>query len=222
MLHYRLKRDPRSSHQQITRLLKSIKPEQTLDVGAAQGILGGLLQGSGLTIDGVEPNPEWSEMARPLYRNFYPTTVEGAHLPDGTYDAIVCADVLEHLPDPLTVLKQLVKAAKPGATFLISLPNIANWSIRLMLLAGYFPKMEKGILDRTHLQFLTQDTASDLLKSAGLTIEKITPTGIPVEEVWKGGENNPLFKFVQGTQNLALDWFPRLAGYQWIFVARRP
>jgi len=194
----------------------------TLDVGAAQGILGQLLQGSGLVIDGIEPNTEWAELAKPFYRQFFATTVEGAQLPDGTYDAVVCADVLEHLPDPLTVLKQLVKAAKPGATFFISVPNIAHFSIRLMLLFGYFPKMERGILDRTHLQFLTRDTAAALLESAGLSIENVYATGVPLEEVWKGGEDKSLFKLIRGCQNLAVDWMPRLAGFQWIFQARSP
>ncbi|CAN5548490.1 hypothetical protein BH10PLA1_BH10PLA1_08030 [soil metagenome] len=171
-------------------------------------------------IDGIEPHPQWAELARPFYRQFFATTVEGAQLPDGTYDAIVCADVLEHLPDPLSVLKQLVKAAKPGATFLISLPNVAHFAARLMLLAGRFPKMERGILDRTHLQFFTRDTAADLLKSAGLKIEHIYATGVPLEEVWKGGEDKALFKVIRGSQNLAVDWLPRLAGFQWIFQAR--
>jgi len=220
MVHYRLKRDPRSSHQQINTLLRARKPGLTLDVGAAQGILGELLQGSGLVVDGVEPTAEWAEMARPFYRNFYPTTVEGAQLPDGTYDAVVCADVLEHLPDPLTVLKQLRRAAKPDALFVISLPNIAHFSIRLMLLAGRFPKMERGILDKTHLQFLTKDTATDLLKSAGLKVEKVTATGVPLEQIWKTGEDKALFKLLRGCQNLAVDVWPRMAGFQWIFQAR--
>ncbi len=220
MVHYQLKRDPRSSHQQITTILRNAKPALTLDVGAAQGMLGQLLQGSGLVVDGVEPTADWAEMAKPFYRNFYPTTVEGAQLPDATYDAVVCADVLEHLPDPLTVLKQLRKAAKPDALFVISLPNIAHFSVRLMLLAGRFPKMERGILDKTHLQFLTKDTAAALLQAAGLKIEKVTATGVPLEHVWKNGESNPIFKLLRGCQNLAVDVWPRMTGFQWVFQAR--
>ena len=183
-------------------------------------MLGELLQGSGLVIDGVEPTLEWAELAKPFYRNFFSTTVEGANLPDGSYDAIVCADVLEHLPDPHAVLKQLVKAATPDATFLISVPNIAHFSVRLMLLAGRFPKFERGILDRTHLQFFTRDTAEQMLKSAGLKIEKVTATGVPLEHLWAGGEGRALFKLIRGCQNIAVDIVPRFAGYQWVFQAR--
>src|SRR5688572_12083212 len=103
--HYRLRRDPKSSHQQIARLIREIRPNQVLDVGAAQGILGQLLADSGLTIDAIEPNSEWAEAAKPHYRQVMNSTVEAANLTEGTYDCIVCADVLEHLPDPLSTLK---------------------------------------------------------------------------------------------------------------------
>src|SRR5512141_957389 len=121
MLHYRLHKDPRSSHQQIAKLLKerfgspsATAPEtaRILDVGAAQGFLGRILEGSGLSIDAIEPNPHWADHARPFYRNVHASTVEPAHLSVGSYDAIVCADVLEHLMEPLAVLKQLRRIAK--------------------------------------------------------------------------------------------------------------
>src|SRR5262249_20902641 len=107
MLHYRLHKDPKSSHQQIAQLLRDLRPGKTLDVGAAQGFMGQMLQGSGLIIDAIEPNPQWAEHAKPFYRNVFAGTVEEAQLGEGGYDAIVCADVLEHLADPLSVLKQL-------------------------------------------------------------------------------------------------------------------
>src|SRR5688500_4185734 len=160
-LHYRLHHDPQSSHQQIARLLRDLRPKQTLDVGAAQGFLGQLLTDSNLPIDAIEPNQYWADHARPFYRTVYPTTVEDAHLPDKTYDCVVCADVLEHLADPLTVLQPLRRIATDDAHFIISVPNIAHLAVRLMLLAGRFPKMDRGPLDRTHLHFFTKKTATD-------------------------------------------------------------
>src|SRR5687768_15795573 len=94
MLHYRLHRDPLSSHQQIATLLKQRKPQPILDVGAAQGFLGQLLQGTHLAIDAVEPNQHWAEHARPFYRTVFPSTIEQANLPPASYRAIICADVL--------------------------------------------------------------------------------------------------------------------------------
>ncbi|MFN8513268.1 MAG: class I SAM-dependent methyltransferase [Chloroflexia bacterium] len=122
MLHYRLHRDPRSSHQQILRLVRRLGRGPILDVGAAQGILGQLLHEAGVQveIDAVEPNPVWAEHAQPFYRRVQARIIEEADLPDGTYNTVVCADVLEHLPDPVGALKRLRQAATDDATFIIS------------------------------------------------------------------------------------------------------
>ena len=119
-------------------------------------MLGHSLQGAGLTIDGVELNPTWAEMARPYYRDVWASTIEAAPLPDKTYKLIVCADVLEHTADPVAVLRRLRRAGADDAVFIVSVPNVAHLAVRMMLLFGLFPKMERGPLDRTHLHFFTR------------------------------------------------------------------
>jgi 2-polyprenyl-3-methyl-5-hydroxy-6-metoxy-1,4-benzoquinol methylase len=182
-------------------------------------MLGRSIQGSGLTIDGVEMNPAWAEMARPFYRTVWAGTIEEAPVPPKTYKLIVCADVLEHTPDPKSVLIRLREAAADDAVFIISVPNIAHLAVRLMLLMGRFPKMERGPLDRTHLQFFTKDTARDMVESAGLKVRRFRTTGVPLDEIWKDGEGNLFYKAAVKTQHAALAFAPRLFGFQWIMEA---
>jgi SAM-dependent methyltransferase len=221
MLHYRLHRDPKSSHQQISTLVQRLGRSPILDVGAAQGFLGQLLGNTSLTIDAVEPNPYWAEHAQPFYRQVFASSVEEAHLPDATYRVIVCADVLEHTVDPEAVIHQLRRVATDDALFIISLPNVAHLAVRLMLLFGRFPQMERGILDRTHLHFYTLDTATDMLRRAGLEVARARPTGVPLDELWREGEGNLLFNILMRLQHLALLLAPRLFGFQWVIVARK-
>ena len=109
----------------------------------------------------------------PFYRNTWASIVEDAPLPSNEYKLVVCADVLEHTPDPVSVLKRLREAATTEMRRSSSrVPNVAHLAVRMMLLFGYFPKMDRGILDRTHLQFFTKDTAIDMLKYAGLSDRK--------------------------------------------------
>src|SRR3954454_5660259 len=221
MVHYRVHRDPRSSHQQISKLVRELRLSPILDVGAAQGMLGHSLQDAGFTIDGIEANPQWAEMARPFYRQVWASYAEQAPLEPKTYKLVVCGDVLEHTPDPVGVLKKLIESTTDDAKFIISVPNVAHLAIRMMLLFGKFPKMERGILDRTHLQFLTKDTAIDMLRQAGLRPERVTTTGVPLDELWKSGEGRLLYKVMTKAQHAALAVAPRLFGMQWIFLASR-
>jgi 2-polyprenyl-3-methyl-5-hydroxy-6-metoxy-1,4-benzoquinol methylase len=219
MPHYRLHPDPRSSLQQIAKLVQTLRLSPILDVGAAQGMLGDLMQGNGLVLDAVEANPEWANLARPFYRHTWASIVEDAPLPTREYKLVVCADVLEHTPDPVTVLKRLCEAATEDATFIISLPNVAHLAVRMMLLFGYFPKMERGILDRTHLQFFTKDTAIDMLDRAGLQVQSIRATSIPLDEVFKNGQGKLHYRVAQSMQHVALTIAPRLFSMQWVIVA---
>ncbi len=220
MLHYRLHRDPKSSHQQIAALLRRLRPQPILDVGAAQGLLGQMLQDDGLVLDAVEPNAAWAEHARPWYRQVYAATIEGARLPAHTYAAVVCADVLEHTVDPQAVLSELRAVAAADAWFVVSLPNVAHIAVRLLLLAGLFPKMDRGILDRTHLHFYTRATARELLAQAGLQVQTVRPTGFPLDELWPRGEGGWLFALLQRAQHLLLLLAPTVFAWQWVLVAR--
>jgi len=219
-IHYRSHRDPKSSHQQISQLVRQLKESPVLDVGAAQGMLGKSLEGTGIVLDAVEANREWAELAKPYYRSVHASYIQDAPLAEQTYKVIVCADVLEHTPDPVAVLGQLRRAATDDATFIVSVPNIAHLGVRLMLLLGHFPKMERGPLDRTHLQFLTRDTAEQMMNQAGLKVEKFSVTGVPLDELWKSGEGKLLFNAMMRSQHLALAMAPKLFGFQWIMVAR--
>jgi 2-polyprenyl-3-methyl-5-hydroxy-6-metoxy-1,4-benzoquinol methylase len=218
--HYRVHHDRKSSHQQISRLVRELRLSPVLDVGCAQGMLGHLVAGNGLVLDGVEANSEWAAMARPLYRNVWASFIEQAPLPDKEYKVVVCGDILEHTPDPVAVLKRLRQAATDDATFIISVPNIAHFAVRLMLLMGDFPKMDRGPLDRTHLQFFTRETARHMVEEAGLQVVRTTSTGVPLDELWKKGEGSALYKIFTRVQHLLLGMAPRLFGFQWIMVCK--
>ena len=222
MPHYRLHRDPRSSHQQVAQLVRRLGQGPLLDVGAAQGMLAQLLHewGGDVALDAVEPNPDWAAQARPFYRRVFATTIEEAPLPEATYRTIVCADILEHTVDPVAVLRRLRRAATADALFIISLPNVAHLAVRLLLLAGRFPRMERGILDRTHLHYYTRDTAEALARCAGLDVLQARPTGAPLDELWPGGIGSPAFTALSWLQRVALGLAPRLFAFQWIFLAR--
>ncbi|MDP9174579.1 MAG: class I SAM-dependent methyltransferase [Planctomycetota bacterium] len=219
MPHYRLHRDLRSSHQQISRRVRVLGMGPVLDVGAAQGMLGQLLTGSGIAIDAVEPNPQWADACRPNYRNVIVGTIEAAPVPDAKYRVIVCADVLEHTADPVGVLKKIRPVAADGAVYLISVPNVAHLAVRAMLLVGRFPKMERGILDKTHLQFFTRDTARQMLQSAGLRVRRVSATGVPLDEVFKTETEGLLQRFLTRCQHIAISILPRLFAMQFIFEA---
>jgi 2-polyprenyl-3-methyl-5-hydroxy-6-metoxy-1,4-benzoquinol methylase len=90
-----------------------------------------------------------------------------------SYDIILLLDVLEHLPDPVGALKTLSGSLNPGGQVIVSVPNIAHLSVSVPLLIGRrFTYTDAGILDRTHLKFFVESSATELLNSAGFIVTK--------------------------------------------------
>lgn len=103
----------------------------------------------------------------------------GASLPfpDHTFDLVVCKDILEHLLDPMLVLKEAIRVLRDDGAIIISVPNHFYWPMRLRLLLG------KGIIwqgaisdhgaayhewDYMHIRFFTYKGFRKLLEAAGL------------------------------------------------------
>ena len=217
---YELHRDPRSSHQRIAAKVRSLGLEPILDVGASSGQLGRLLAGSGLAIDGIEPDAASADVARPFYRSIQTSTVEAANLPNETYRVIVCADVLEHLQEPELQLRRLVASARRDAVLIVSVPNVAHLAARLLLLAGKFPRHPRGIFDRTHRHFYTRETVLELVSAADLDPVSVEVTPVPLEEVWPLGWPPALREALMRMQAVTCRFAPRLFGFQWLITAR--
>jgi SAM-dependent methyltransferase len=96
------------------------------------------------------------------------------------FDAILFGDVLEHLKDPLTALRESAKHLLPSGMVVISVPNIAHADVKLALILGTFPYSESGLLDRTHIYFFTKEGLMDLVKEAGLITTEIRRVTVPV------------------------------------------
>lgn len=43
-------------------------------------------------------------------------------VPDKSYDVILCTEVIEHIPDPISAIKEISRILKPGGTLLITAP----------------------------------------------------------------------------------------------------
>jgi len=143
---------------------------RVLDVGCGEGSNARWYRRHGAgEIVGVEVNEASASRAAQGFDRVVCATIDAA-IPelDGTFDLIVCADVLEHLVDPWTLVSQLRDLAGVSTVLAISMPNIrfAPAIARIALGRG-FQYEEQGIFDRTHLRFFTRQDVDRLLRHGG-------------------------------------------------------
>ena len=155
-----------------------------LNVGCDTGYLGGALAALDNTTSGFEYNETTAEEARKKLVRVETGDLEGTDLVAlfgrASFDVVVFGDVLEHLRDPLSVLRQARPLLGPGGSVLISTPNVAHGDVRLALLSGRFDYNKLGILDETHTRFFTRDSLVAFLHDAGFVLADLQRTRAPM------------------------------------------
>lgn len=145
-------------------LARHVAPGSTLlDLGCGSGALGAHLSSTqACIVDGVTLSETEAAHARQHYRHIEVADLEQTDLiaifGQERYDAIVCADVLEHLRRPEDVLTACRRLLKPDGILLLSVPNAGYCGLLAELLQGDFRYREEGLLDRTHLRFFTRQS----------------------------------------------------------------
>jgi SAM-dependent methyltransferase len=150
---------------------------RVLDLGCATGTTGAALkQRQAVEVVGVELEPEYAREAATRLDHVITGDAATAE-PEGRFDALIAADILEHLVDPWSALRRYTALLEPGATVVVSLPNVGHWSTYAHLARGSWPRKPEGIFDATHLRWFTLRDARDLLTQAGLTPRTVVRRG---------------------------------------------
>jgi 2-polyprenyl-3-methyl-5-hydroxy-6-metoxy-1,4-benzoquinol methylase len=202
---------PHGGHAKLVAAVGSGK--RVLDIGCSTGYLARVLTERDNRVVGVEFDSGAAVQAREWCDEVFVGDAETLELPPelGTFDVMLCADIVEHLRDPVRFLKRRKSLLRAGGTLVLSTPNIANWSIRASLLAGRFRYTNRGILDRTHRHFFTRRTLIEGLEDAGYSIETLDFT-IPVPLIG----TPPVERIAYAVGRLR----PSLLAYQFIATAR--
>ena len=221
-VHYPIKHSKSSSHYYARHMVGS--NQDVLDIGAGEGFFAAELAASGNRVTGVDNRISPSATGR--FERYFTADLEPGiagviqQLKGKRFDRVLLLDVLEHLRQPELILGQTHEVLKREGLLIVSVPNIANIYIRLMLLLGRFDYSERGLLDKTHLRFFTRKTARRLLESNGYSILEEQQTVIPLELVLGWSPSNLAMKALNRILALATWLFPGLFGYQVMFVAR--
>jgi 2-polyprenyl-3-methyl-5-hydroxy-6-metoxy-1,4-benzoquinol methylase len=179
--HYEVDIDlgnPNVSHSVVVDLVG--RGKRVLDVGCWTGDLGRVLVGLGSEVSGLEIDEDAAkkahEVLEPVVVADLDTSPLSGHFPEGSFDAIVFADVLEHLRDPVGVLKEAARLLTADGRVVISIPNITHGSVRLALLQGRWTYTETGLLDATHIRFFNRAGVLAMFAEAGFVVEDLRGT----------------------------------------------
>ncbi|WP_374603747.1 bifunctional 2-polyprenyl-6-hydroxyphenol methylase/3-demethylubiquinol 3-O-methyltransferase UbiG [Arenimonas sp.] len=169
---------------------------RVLDVGCGGGLLSEAMAAHGAQVTALDLAPGLIEVARlhllesGLQVDYRLQSVESlADEMPGSFDAITCMEMLEHVPDPGSVLRACAKLLRPGGVLLLSTLNRTPAAFALAIVgAEYVARLlPRGTHD--YKQFIKPSELGAWLRAAGLSLQDVSGLAYdPVRrKAWVGG-----------------------------------
>lgn len=134
-------------------------PGRYFELGVGHGLLYRFFQSIGWMTDGVEPGP-WGRSLGLV------SSID--ELEQKTqYDVIVALDVIEHLSDPIAVIKRLLPLAAQDARMYFSFPNCSSLRARM------FRESWRMVRPLGHIHYFSKRSAREAFNRCGLHIDRM-------------------------------------------------
>lgn len=166
-------------------------PESTLDLGCGRGFLLGQLADHGLhnltgvdVYDDVDPRG-WRYVRGDLTRRL--------PFEDGAYECVIAGEIIEHVPNPDDLLREIRRVLRPGGLVLVSTPNMVSWANRVLVPLGVQPLgtetsseialgrrhtvLGQGNQVQGHLKVFTSRALAEILERYGFSL--VSTEGVP-------------------------------------------
>ncbi|MCJ0824437.1 bifunctional 2-polyprenyl-6-hydroxyphenol methylase/3-demethylubiquinol 3-O-methyltransferase UbiG [Luteimonas sp. 50] len=167
----------------------ALRDAAVLDVGCGGGLLSEALAGEGARVTAIDLAPDLLKIARlhklesGLEVDYRLSSVEAlAAQQPGHYDAITCMEMLEHVPDPASVLAACGTLLKPGGRLFVSTLNRTPAAFALAIVGAEYIARLLPTGTHQYRDFIKPSELGAWLRAAGLELEDVS--GL-VYEPWR-------------------------------------
>jgi 2-polyprenyl-3-methyl-5-hydroxy-6-metoxy-1,4-benzoquinol methylase len=147
----------------VYNLFPDLKSMRVLELGCGNGYLLKELNKRGATCYGLEPGPQIQDVIESnkeieIIKDFFPSSKI-----EGKFDLILHFNVLEHLENPVKMLKEQAELLKPNGKIIVGVPNCE-------------PNLKTGdisIFMHEHFNYFTRDSFNCIAIESGLVVDSI-------------------------------------------------
>ncbi len=200
------------------------RPGRLLELGCATGVLLEAAQRRGWTVQGVEYSADAATEAKRYGVPVFVGALADAHLDAASFDVAFLGDVLEHVPDPAAVLREVARVLAPGGALVLRGPMATNSLARRVGLAAQQALGRTWQLDEPpyHLWEFTPGPLRALISTSGLTVESFIQSKTPPSRTRRRDPVTGTVLSALDTLNVAWTQSTNALGDRCMVVARKP
>ena len=190
-----------------------------LDIGCATGFFLQVAQSRGWTVKGIEQSAHLAEIAQQALGKSAVVSGELTSIDVGLgqFNVVCLWEVIEHNPNPHTIISSALKFLKPGGYLCLSTPNMSGWLAFLM--KDKFPM----IIPPEHLLYFTPQSLKLLITQHGGRVVRMTSFGdVMPDEISRGLQK--LIPSVFSEQHIVLrafSWVAHICSKPFIYLSNR-
>ncbi len=166
-----------------------------LDVGCGGGFLSESFARDGFQVSAIDPAAASVEAARQhataggLAIDYRVARGESLPCPDASFDVVACCDVLEHVDDPVLVVREVARVLKPGGMFLFDTVNRTRKSRFALITLWQDLDIIRLREPNVHVweKFITPEELGALLEKNGMQVGEmrgLAPRANPLALLW--------------------------------------
>jgi len=141
--------------------LPAKNPGRLLDVGCGNGQTLAWMADLGWQAEGLDTDPIAVQVAGAKGLKARQGTLHSQQFASGSFDAVVMSHVIEHVHDPLLVMKECHRILKTGGQLVVVTPNVRSWGHRI------YKSDWRGLEPPRHLQIFARPSLTTLSAMAG-------------------------------------------------------
>ncbi len=174
----------------------ALRDAQALDVGCGGGLLSEALAREGARVTAIDLAPQVLEVARlhlfesDLKVDYREISVEALAVESpARFDVITCMEMIEHVPDPASVIAACARLLTPGGRLFVSTLNRTPEAFALAILGAEYVLRLLPRGTHRYAQFIRPSELGAWIRTAGLELEDVR--GLHYEpftrRAWSGG-----------------------------------
>jgi SAM-dependent methyltransferase len=186
---YISKVDPRL--RKIIDIVSAARPASLADIGSGRGFLLDQLADRGL--EGMVGVDVFDDVASDRWEYRPADITERLPLEDASMECVVAGEIIEHVPNPDHLVREVRRVLRPGGMLVVSTPNLVSWANRVLVPFGIQPLgtetssevamgrrfrvLGQGNQVQGHLKVFTHRALGEILERYGFTV--VEKHGVP-------------------------------------------